>query len=64
MLIVLSRGIMGGSKRDFEALNKFLEEKNVHLDTLIDRTFTFEESPAAFKYLWTGNHVGKVVIKL
>lgn len=53
-----------GSKEDFEELNRFLEEKKVSLAPLIDRVFTFDESPAAFNYLYSGSHVGKVVIKV
>lgn len=57
------RGIAVGSKLDFEALNKFLDEKQVRLDSLIDaKVFNFEDSQAAVDYLWSGKHVGKVVI--
>ncbi|KAI0391184.1 NAD(P)-binding protein [Xylariaceae sp. FL0594] len=58
------RGISVGSKKDFIELNKFLEEKKVSLAPLVDKVFPFEESPAAFEYLNSGSHVGKVVIKL
>lgn len=57
------RGILAGSRDDFAALNKFLEAKTVHLDSIIDRTFAFEDSVAAFEYLRSGTHVGKIVIK-
>jgi NADPH-dependent curcumin reductase CurA len=41
----------------------------VRLEPLLDRTFSdqtfsFEESAEAFEYLYSGKHVGKVVIKL
>lgn len=58
------QGILAGSRKDLEDLNKFLEEKNVQLDSIIDRTYAFEDCPAAFEYLYSGKHVGKVVIKL
>lgn len=58
------RGIGVGSKLEYEELNKFLEEKKVSLKPLIDRVFSFEESPAAFDYLYSGSHVGKVIIKV
>jgi NADPH-dependent curcumin reductase CurA len=45
-------------------VNDFLSEKKVHLDVLIDRAFSFDDAPAAFEYLNSGKHVGKVVIKL
>jgi threonine dehydrogenase-like Zn-dependent dehydrogenase len=61
----VDRGVTVGSKADFEALNKFLEERQVRLDPLIDdRIFDFEHSQEAFDYLWSGKHVGKVVIRL
>ncbi|KAK3638759.1 hypothetical protein LTR56_012866 [Elasticomyces elasticus] len=58
------KGIAVGSKLDYQALSKFLEEKEVRLDPLIDRTFSFDESSQAFDYLYSGKHVGKVIIKL
>jgi NADPH-dependent curcumin reductase CurA len=53
-----------GSKEDYLDLNRFLAEKTVSLAPLVDRVFSFEESPAAFDYLYSGSHVGKVVIKV
>jgi threonine dehydrogenase-like Zn-dependent dehydrogenase len=58
------RGILGGSKADFQAVNNFLEEKSVRIDTLIDRVFSFDDALRAFEYLRSRKHVGKVVIKL
>ncbi|KAF2732418.1 NAD(P)-binding protein [Polyplosphaeria fusca] len=58
------QGVLAGSRKDFENLNKFLEEKKVRLDPILDRVFSFEESAAAFQYLDSGSHVGKVVIKM
>ncbi|KAL2181510.1 chaperonin 10-like protein [Thermothelomyces heterothallicus CBS 202.75] len=58
------KGIRVGSKQDFTHLNRFLEEKQVSLAPLIDRVFPFDESPAAFDYLYSGSHVGKVIIKV
>lgn len=58
------RGILAASRKDFQDLNRFLEEKNIQLSPIIDRVFSFDDAPAAFKYLAEGNHVGKVVIKV
>lgn len=52
------------SKEEFIELNRFLEEKKVSLTPLVDRVFRFDESPAAFDYLYSGSHVGKVIIKV
>ncbi|KAI5863923.1 hypothetical protein GGS23DRAFT_596411 [Durotheca rogersii] len=58
------QGIGVGSKADFEQLNEFLEKHAVSLAPIIDRVFPFEKSKEAFDYLYSGKHVGKVVIKL
>ncbi|KAI9172647.1 Zinc-type alcohol dehydrogenase [Paramyrothecium foliicola] len=58
------KGIGVGSKVDFQDLCQFLEEKKVSLSPIIDRVFSFDESEEAFKYLYSGSHVGKVVIKI
>ena len=44
---------------------KFLEEKEVQLKPVLDRTiFSFEDSKAAFEHLYAAKHMGKVVIKI
>ncbi|KAK0720939.1 hypothetical protein B0H67DRAFT_553025 [Lasiosphaeris hirsuta] len=59
------QGITCGSRVEYEALNQFFEEKEVSLKPLVDsRIFDFEDSQAAFDYLWSGKHVGKVVIRV
>jgi threonine dehydrogenase-like Zn-dependent dehydrogenase len=61
---MIHRGIGVGSKEDYADLNRFLAEKEVSLAPLVDRVFRFDESPAAFDYLYSGSHVGKVIIKV
>ncbi|CAK1362788.1 Zinc-type alcohol dehydrogenase-like protein [Cercospora beticola] len=58
------KGIAVGSKIDYERMNQFLSERKVSLEPVIDKVFSFEQSPEAFDYLYSGKHVGKVVIKL
>jgi len=55
-------GIYVGSRTDFEALNAFLTAHQIR--PTIDRVFPFAEAPAAFDYLRSGAHFGKVVISL
>ncbi len=55
-------GIYVGSRADFEALAGFLEASGVR--PLIDRAFPFEAAPAAYKYLESGAHQGKVVVTI
>ncbi|KAL9947565.1 hypothetical protein ACHAP6_007709 [Verticillium nonalfalfae] len=58
------QGIGVGSKLDYQRMNRFIEENNMSLTPIIDKVFTFEESAAAFDYLYSGQHAGKVVIKI
>lgn len=51
-----------GSREDFEAMNAFIARHK--LKPVVDRVFGFAEAPAAFEYLESGRHFGKVVIRL
>lgn len=54
------QGIYVGSREDFVALNRFLEQQT--LRPVIDRVFPFASAPSAFEYLESAAHLGKVVI--
>ena len=54
--------IFVGSREDFEAMNAFLVEHQ--LRPVIDRVFAFEEAPAAYAYMRSNAHLGKIVITL
>ena len=56
------RGIYVGSRRMFEALNRALAVTQVR--PIIDRVFNFDEARAAYEYLASGAHFGKVVIRV
>jgi NADPH:quinone reductase-like Zn-dependent oxidoreductase len=56
------RGIYVGSREMFEAMNAAISEHKI--EPVIDRTFAFEESVAAFRHLESGRHFGKVVIRV
>jgi NADPH:quinone reductase-like Zn-dependent oxidoreductase len=58
------RGILAGSKADLEAVSSFLDEKKVDLKPLVDKVFAFDDAVAAFDYLESGAHFGKVVLKM
>jgi NADPH:quinone reductase-like Zn-dependent oxidoreductase len=51
-----------GSRADFEAMNDFIAKHK--LKPVIDKVFPFEDAKAAFEYLESGSHFGKVVIQL
>jgi len=51
-----------GSAQHFAAMNEFFVSHRIK--PIIDRRFPFDESEAAYEYLASGGHFGKVVIKL
>nr|WP_166145484.1 NAD(P)-dependent alcohol dehydrogenase [Methylosinus sp. RM1] len=55
-------GINVGSAEQFEAMNAFLAEHLIR--PVIDRTFSFDETQAAYDELASGRHFGKLVIRL
>jgi NADPH:quinone reductase-like Zn-dependent oxidoreductase len=55
-------GIYVGSRADFEAMNGFISEK--HLQPVIDKVFSFDQAAEAMDYLASGNHFGKVVLRV
>lgn len=56
------QGIYVGSRDMFEAMNRAIA---VHqLRPVIDRVFPFEETHEAYRYMESGAHFGKVVIRL
>jgi NADPH:quinone reductase-like Zn-dependent oxidoreductase len=56
------QGIFVGSRSMFEDMNRLIVGEGIR--PVIDRVFPFKESPSAFKYLESGSHLGKVVIKV
>jgi NADPH:quinone reductase-like Zn-dependent oxidoreductase len=50
-----------GSRQDFEQMNKAIGYHK--LRPVLDRTFAFEDAPAAYEYFLAQKHFGKVVIK-
>jgi NADPH:quinone reductase-like Zn-dependent oxidoreductase len=56
------QGIYVGSREMFEAMNRAIAQ--AHLKPVIDRVFPFSEARAAYDYLQSGSHFGKVVIRL
>jgi NADPH:quinone reductase-like Zn-dependent oxidoreductase len=56
------RGIYVGSRRMFEALNRALTVNK--LRPVIDRVFDFDQARAAYEYLASGAHFGKIVIRV
>jgi NADPH:quinone reductase-like Zn-dependent oxidoreductase len=55
-------GIYVGSREDFEHMNAFISEHEIH--PVVDRVFEFEEAPEAFDFMDNGSFLGKIVIRL
>ncbi len=51
-----------GARADFEAMNAFIAEHEVH--PVIDRVFEFDEAPAAFDLMADGDYMGKIVVRV
>jgi len=56
------QGISVGSTQMFEAMNRAIAASG--LKPVIDKVFPFEEAPAAYRYLQSAQHFGKIVISL
>ncbi|MDX1562043.1 MAG: NAD(P)-dependent alcohol dehydrogenase [Gammaproteobacteria bacterium] len=54
--------IFVGSRADFEDMNEFLAEHEPR--PVIDRVFEFEDAPAAFEHMASGDYMGKIVIRV
>ncbi|MEO8072358.1 MAG: NAD(P)-dependent alcohol dehydrogenase [Acidobacteriota bacterium] len=63
MKVVRMQGIFVGSRQMFEDLNRLLCQY-VHIKPMIDKTFGFDEVKDAFKYMESGTHFGKIVVKI
>ena len=55
-------GFSVGSTQMFEAMNRAIEINGIK--PIIDKTFAFDDVHAAYKYLASGAHFGKVVIRV
>jgi len=56
------RGIYVGSRAMFAAMNNAITQH--HLEPVIDRVFSFDESLDAFRHLEAAQHFGKIVIRI
>ncbi|MGB5076642.1 MAG: NAD(P)-dependent alcohol dehydrogenase [Sphingorhabdus sp.] len=56
------KGITAGSRAMLCDVVDLVARESI--EPLIDRKFTFDEAPAAFAYLESGDHIGKVMITL
>ncbi|EME50225.1 hypothetical protein DOTSEDRAFT_68935 [Dothistroma septosporum NZE10] len=59
---VTLKGIINGPKDRFEEMIKFYAEHEIH--PVVDKVFTFDQAKEGLKYLASGGHFGKVVVKI
>lgn len=62
MKAVRLQGVFVGSRAMFEAMNEMIAAKKIR--PVIDRTFALADGVAAFRYLESGSHFGKVVVEM
>ena len=55
-------GIHNGARDRFNEMNVLYEMHKIK--PVIDKVFNFEDAKEAFKYLYSGGHFGKVVVKV
>jgi NADPH:quinone reductase-like Zn-dependent oxidoreductase len=61
---IMLRGVNVGSRQDFEEMNRFIEEKGMRFEDIIDRRFGFGEAEEAIEYVGKRGPFGKVVIEV
>ena len=62
MKAIRLQGIFVGSKRMFEEMNKAIAVNKVK--PVVDRVFEFAEAREALKYMESGSHFGKIVVRV
>ena len=62
MMRATASGVWVGSRADFERMNAFIIEHQLH--PVVDRVFDFDEAPEAFDFMENGDYMGKIVITL
>jgi NADPH:quinone reductase-like Zn-dependent oxidoreductase len=61
MKSVRMQGVLVGSRRMFEDMNRAIEGNALH--PVIDKTFPFKETQEALRYMESGAHFGKIAIR-
>jgi NADPH:quinone reductase-like Zn-dependent oxidoreductase len=56
------QGISVGSMQMFEAMNRAISASG--LKPIVDKVFSFDDAPAAYRHLQSAQHFGKIVIRL
>ncbi|KAL4958299.1 hypothetical protein BDW69DRAFT_77500 [Aspergillus filifer] len=59
---VTLKGLINGPRDRFEEMIEFYEKHGIK--PVVNKTFDFKDAPEAFRFLASGSHFGKVVIKI
>jgi NADPH:quinone reductase-like Zn-dependent oxidoreductase len=59
---VTLKGIINGPRDKLEEMLRFYEEEKIK--PVVDKVFGFEQAAEALKYLFSGSHFGKVVVRV
>lgn len=62
MRLIRLQGVFTGSRRMFEDMNKAISENKIK--PVIDTVFDFGDAVSALKYMESGSHFGKIVVKI
>ena len=62
MKAIRMQGIFVGSREMFEDMNALILQKEI--SPVIDKTFPFEEAREALRYMRSGSHFGKIVVRI
>lgn len=63
MNICTVRGVLVGSRQQFEDMNAAIEANDIH-PVVDEKVFTLETAKDAYQYMWEQKHFGKVTIKI
>ncbi|PQE10253.1 alcohol dehydrogenase protein [Rutstroemia sp. NJR-2017a WRK4] len=63
MRICTVRGILVGSREQFEDMNRAIDANNIK-PVVDEKVFTLEEAKDAYQYMWDQKHFGKLAIKI
>lgn len=62
MRLIQLTGIYVGSRERFEAMNQALTQNQIR--PVLDQVFAFEQAPEAFRRMASGQHFGKLVVRI
>lgn len=63
MNICTTRGVLVGSRLQFEAMNQAIEACDIH-PVIDEKKFKLQEAKEAYQYMWEQKHFGKLCITI